>query len=214
MRAVGSAEEWIGILDSLVPQILGMIVGTWDSQPIPGAEIREDPITEKLCRALRQSRSSSELPLRIDLQMVELDPAEGETQGRLDIVFSPLAAREDIYFCLECKRLNVVGADGTIRPYASEYVTEGMFRFVRGRYASRVRQGGMLGYVLNGDIANAIQRVANAINTHVQALGMSTASGLSGSVAVPSDSRFRETTHSRPHSADTFRMHHIFMPAN
>lgn len=214
MRAVGSAEQWIGILDSMVPQILGMIVGTWDSQPIRGVEIREDPITENLCRALRQSRTSSELPLRIDLQMVELDPTEGETQGRLDIVFSPLAAREDIYFCLECKRLNVVGADGTIRPYASEYVTEGMFRFVRGRYASRVRQGGMLGYVLNGDIVNAIQRVATAIKTHAQALGMSTTSGLSASVAMPSDGRFRETTHSRPHSADTFRMHHIFMPAN
>ena len=46
----------------------------------------------------------------------------GEDLGRLDIAFIPLVPREDIYFCLESKRLNVV-KDGKLRAYASEYVT-------------------------------------------------------------------------------------------
>jgi hypothetical protein len=194
----------------MVPRILRLAIETWDAMPPPGAAAREDPTTEQLCRALRQNRDSIELPFRIDLQMVELDPAEAETQGRMDIVFSPLAPREDIYFCLECKRLNVVSPDGVVRPYASEYVTQGMFRFIRGRYAALVRQGGMLGYVLNGNIPHAIANVGRCIGQRRDELGMAEGDGLRPSSFMSGDDRVRETRHTRPHSAEHFRMHHIF----
>jgi len=102
---------------------------------------------------------------------VELDPAAGEDVGRLDISFRPLIAREDIYFCLECKRLNVV-RDGRTRSYASEYVTFGVVRFVSGQYANKVRHGGMLAYVLDGDTTRAIENVQNNLRDRHAALGM------------------------------------------
>jgi hypothetical protein len=74
---------------------------------------------------------------------VELEPAAGQELGRLDISFQPQFGWEDIYFCLECKRLNVV-RNGEVRSYASEYVTFGVVRFVSGQYASKVHHGGML----------------------------------------------------------------------
>jgi hypothetical protein len=210
MRLAGSPEAWLDLLDSMVPRILGLAIETWDALPRPGGAALEDPTTERLCRELRQNRDSIELPFRIDLQMAELDPAEGETQGRMDIVFSPLAPREDIYFCLECKRLNVVSPDGAVRPYASEYVTQGMFRFIRGRYAARVRQGGMLGYVLNGNIPQAIANVRRCIGQRRAELGMAEGDGLRPSSIMSGDDRVRETRHMRPHSAGHFCMHHIF----
>ena len=95
---------------------------------------------------------------QIRTQVVELDPMPGEDLGRMDIVFIPLVPREDIYFCLESKRLNVV-KDGETRAYASEYVTFGMLRFVTGQYSKAVRHGGMIAYVLDGNLSRAISNI-------------------------------------------------------
>ena len=99
---------------------------------------------------------------QIDTQVVELEPAPGEDLGRLDIAFRPLIPREDIYFCLETKRLNVI-KDGQTRTYASEYVRFGMMRFVTGQYAKAVRHGGMIGYVLDGDLLDLEPALRDAL---------------------------------------------------
>ena len=75
-----------------------------------------------------------------------------------------------IYFCLECKRLNVV-VNGIKRPGGSDYVVHGMARFVSGQYASAVRHGGMLGYVLDGNIPGAIANV-ESIRTASRAMAL------------------------------------------
>jgi hypothetical protein len=155
MSVFGSPSQWTGFIDFLIPDILQLVLASWQAMPPPPPDALEDPTTEALCRLLRQNRNSSDLPFRIDIQMVELDPAAGQDQGRLDIVFSPLINREDVYFCLECKRLNVP-QDGRVRSYAHEYVVYGMFRFIRGQYGAMVRHGGMLGYVLDGNVTAAI----------------------------------------------------------
>lgn len=140
MISIGAADQWVDLIDTLVPEILDVVLTAWPTMPPFDADQLEDPTTEEFCRRLRLQRASVELPFRIDTQLVELDPAVGEDQGRMDIVFSPMAPREDIYFGLECKRLNVV-KDGSVRAYAGEYVTHGMLRFVRGQYGKVVRQG-------------------------------------------------------------------------
>ena len=147
------------------------------------------------------------------MQLVELDPAAGEDQGRMDIVFSPLAPREDIYFCLECKRLNVREGD-EIRPYFAEYVQFGMLRFVRGQYARSVRFGGMLAFVLDGDIAAAIAGVERNISNNHCKLGMAMPGAFRLSSARPSDSRVRETGHRREADLGQFVIQHLFMPGD
>ncbi len=207
---VGSSEEWLDLIDSQVPDIISLVIETWESLPPPAANELEDRVSLELCKALRQSRSRCDLPFRIDTQQVELDPSAGQDQGRMDIVFSPMVPREDIYFCLECKRINVRESSG-IRPYFVEYVRHGMSRFVQGQYARIVRSGGMLAFVLNGDIDSAIAGVEGNIRTLHSELGMDAPGVLDASSVRPNDIRVRETSHRRLNGADRLLIHHLFM---
>jgi hypothetical protein len=213
MNLIGAPDEWIDLIDDMVPDILDLVIATWEAMPPPANDAREDPTTEELCLRLRQNRNSSELPFRIDIQMVELDPEGGEDQGRMDIAFSPPVPREDIYFCLECKRLNVTQKNGKIRSYASEYIVHGMMRFVRGQYAKSVRHGGMLGYVLDGDIIKAMKNVASNIKKRFEDLEMESPGEMQLSSVRPKQSNLKETHHKRKHSPDIFQIHHFFAAA-
>ncbi len=210
MTHVGSPAEWLNLIDSQVPAILGMVIETWEAMPSPAANAKEDPLSESFCRLLRQSRNRCDLPFRIDSQMVELDPAAGEDQGRMDIVFSPPVPRENIYFCLECKRINV-RSEGGIRSYFVEYVRFGMLRFVRGQYSNVVRHGGMLAFVLNGDVSAAIMGVETNIRALCQDLGMISPGTLQASSVRPTDARLRETHHQRAQNPASFVIHHLFL---
>lgn len=211
MKLIGIPDSWLDLINSLVPDILDLITSTWQNMPVLASDAREDPTTEELCRRLRQNRSASDLPFRIDIQLVELDPAAGADQGRMDIVFSPLIPSEKIYFCLECKRLNVVSG-GHKRSYATEYVIHGMLRFICGQYASRVQHGGMLAYVLDDNIDNAIESVSIAIRRHHEILEMQPPGALLRSTNRPSDEAIRETHHMRNLTTKAFCIHHIFAP--
>ncbi|HEX4613896.1 MAG TPA: hypothetical protein VH092_37290 [Urbifossiella sp.] len=210
MTQFGSPEQWIGFIESQVPAIVALVIDTWEGMPAPPGNELEDTVSEALCRLLRQSRNRCDLPFRIDTQLVELDPAAGQDQGRMDIVFSPAVPREDIYFCLECKRLNVREAEG-VRPYFSEYVRFGIFRFVRGQYARSVRFGGMLAFVLDGDVAGAMTGVEGNIRANCSDLGMAAPGGFRASAARPADGRVRETEHRRGTDPDPFMIQHLFM---
>lgn len=210
MTQVGSPDEWIDLLESQVPAIVELVIQTWEAMPPPAGDEFEDALSEALCRSLRRSRTLSELPFRIDTQLVELDPAAGEDQGRMDIVFSPLVPREDIYFCLECKRLNVREAAG-VRPYFAEYVNFGMLRFIRGQYARTVRFGGMLAFVLDGNVVTAMEGVERNIRNHHGDLGMAAPGMFRSSLVRPSDMRIRETEHRRGVDRAPFVIQHLFM---
>ena len=212
MNLIGVPDQWINLIDSLVPNILHLVISSWDTMPIPASNAREDPTTEELCRCLRKNRDSCDLPFQIRTQVVELDPFAGEDQGRMDIVFLPLVPREDVYFCLECKRLNVIN-DGLVRPYTSEYITHGMLRFIRGQYARQMRHGGMLGYVLDGNVEQAIENISSLIKRRHKELKMPPPGEVTQSSIIPHDLRLRETLHMRQSSPGNFLIHHIFAGA-
>lgn len=210
MMHLGSPEQWIGFIDTQIPNILDLVIEAWESLPPPSANEREDPVSESLCRVLRRARDRCDLPFRIDTQLVELEPAAGQDQGRMDIVFSPPVPREDIYFCLECKRINVREGDA-IRPYFVEYVRFGMLRFIRGQYANSVRFGGMLAFVLNADVPHAVAGIEANVRTLCAELGMDAPGAFRPSTVRPADSRIRETWHRRDNRPDLFVIHHLFM---
>lgn len=209
---VGAPAEWIDLIDPMVPVILSLVVTSWEEMPAQAADETEDNITLLLCRKLRQNKKARELPFQIRPQLVELDPMpdSGAELGRMDLVFIPRTDDEDIYFCLESKRLNVV-KDGTPRSYASEYVNAGMIRFITGQYSKAVRHGGMLAYVLDGDVSRAISNVEANIRLKYAALCMSAPGALVRSGILANDDRASETYHKRAHETELFRMHHLFM---
>lgn len=130
----------------------------------------------------------------------------------MDIVFSPTLPTEVVYFCLECKRLNVTKS-GSTRSYATEYVIHGMMRFITGRYASQVQHSGMLGYVLDGNVAGAIRRVSAAIGKRCEELSMREPCVVLQSSIRTADPLAKETRHSRGPSGGPLAIHHLFLPA-
>ena len=110
----------------------------------------------------------------------------------------------------EAKRLNAV-VSGSLRSLADEYVKEGMQRFVDGKYARKVRHGAMLGYVLDGQVAQAITNVETNIRPRVKELDMDRPGGFLPSTVRPADVAAKETHHRRAHHAGMFRLHHVFL---
>jgi hypothetical protein len=102
-------------------------------------------------------------------------------------VFFP-SHQEEIYLCLEAKRLNAV-VSGVRRSLADEYVKEGMQRFVDGKYSRFVRHGAMLAYVLDGNTDRAIQNVENNIRNRLSELRMDKNGGFGVSTIRPDDPR-------------------------
>ena len=211
MRSLGAPDDWLDLISSLVPDILELVRSTWQTMPPLAPAALEDPTTEEFCRRLRQSRTSAKLPCRIDIQMVELGESADADQGRMDIVFSPLLPTEVVYFCLECKRLNVTKS-GSTRSYATEYVIHGMMRFITGQYASQVQHGGMLGYVLDGNVPGAIKRVSAVIGRRCEELGMERPCSVLRSSIRTADASARETRHRRGPNGDRFVIQHLFPP--
>lgn len=212
MRWVGAPDEWLDLIASQVPAILALVRRTWQKMPPLAPDALEDPTTEEFCRRLRQSRTAAKLPFRIDIQLVELGESSHADQGRMDIVFSPLLPTEVVYFCLECKRLNVTKS-GSTRSYATEYVIHGMMRFITGKYASQVQHAAMLGYVLDGNVAGAIGRVSAAIGGRCEELGMREPCLARQSSIRTADLSAKETRHRRGPNGSSFVIQHLFLPA-
>lgn len=74
------------------------------------------------------------------------------------------------YLAYECKRLNVK-RDGRRRSLATQYVMEGLHRFITEQYAEGLPVGCMLGYVLDGDVPFARAKVIEALKRRKQEVG-------------------------------------------
>ncbi len=212
MNPIGSPADWVDLIDSQVPDILALVIASWDSLPAPAANELENSITNRLCAKMQNAPDRETYFFHIQPQDVILEPGTGAELGRMDIAFKPFVPSDRIYFCLECKRLNVrVPNIPRPRTYFSEYVRHGMLRFISGQYAGVVRNGGMLAFVLNGDLTVAIAGVQENIQAAQAELGMSSPADFSASSIRPADARIRETSHRRAHDSEPFTIHHLFM---
>ena len=136
----------------------------------------------------------------------------GATDGRfLRASGIPTYGVSGIFSAFECKRLNVIAKNGRTDSLAREYVINGMTRFVGSepQYAIGLNQGGMIGYVMNGETEKAI----TAINKQVKAcyidLQMKSSKGLNPSSRLP-NSLLKESLHHLP--SQEFIIHHVFLP--
>lgn len=195
---------------NLIPSVLSYVIATWQQMPKPGPSDLEDAISVKLYSALIKAKDRNAHAFLIRYQDVEVDTDLAKETGRKDIVFFPSLQEQEIYLCLEAKRLNAV-ISGVLRSLADEYVKEGMQRFVDGKYARFVRHGAMLAYVLDGDTDRAMQNVENNIRNRLAELRMDKNGGFVASTIRPDDPRTKETSHRRAHEKTVFRIHHLFV---
>lgn len=211
MSVAGNPAQWDDLFEQdLIPAVLTLVIAAWDQIEKPVQDAREDDISKRLYLALVNGKDRNTHAFLIRYQDVEVDVDLSKESGRKDIVFFPSLFDEPIYFCLEAKRLNAL-VSGQRKSLADEYVKEGMQRFVEKKYSRHVRHGGMLGYVLDGDIDRAIANVSNCIRLHQAALRMEGPAELLRSRIRPSDPHAHETRHRRPNETIEFWLHHLFV---
>lgn len=209
MATVGSLDPWAATFpDGLIPCVVSLVLCTWASLPKPPRDEYETAVSRSLRNALRQAKNATRvLPCLIDREVVEDDPKTAEEKGRIDIRFIH-GHDESVYFAFECKRLNVP-INGGRKALASEYVEEGMMRFVTGKYASGLKQGGMIGFVMDGDSTAVATKIDVEIRTRICLLRMVPGTGLTASALFPSEHTVRETKH--PRRTPVLTLHHVFL---
>lgn len=208
---IGDPSDWDDFFErSLLPAVFDHVVATWNRMHSPAPDDLEDAVSVKLYSALVRAKDRNSHPFLIRYQDVEVNTDLERVTGRKDIVFFPSIEQEEIYLCLEAKRLNAT-ISGTVRSLADEYVKDGMKRYIDGKYASFVRHGAMLGYVLDGDLSRAMRNVENNIRNRVAELCMAGDGCFVASAIRPADTCAKETHHHRTTDSRHFCIHHLFV---
>lgn len=207
MSVIGDSGMWSDLFPGdLIPQILDLVIGAWARFEKPESTALEVAITRRFRALLRQERSLRRLTFRIERESPEDTPDSGEEMGRIDLRFSH-GYREEVYFAFECKRLNVMKGNRR-SSLAPEYVKEGLMRFVEGRYARDLDTGGMIGYVMDGDVPAAVKSVRKAVANRRETLRV-VGSGLADCSFRPGHAQIQETEHE---IGREFRVLHVFLP--
>lgn len=207
MTPIGSPSQWSDVVQPQIETILRLITRTWDKLSAPPRNELERPIALRLTASLQNAPDRGSFPFRVVPEFMILDGA-GHELGRIDIAFIQFVCHDSVYFGVECKRLNS-DEGGEWRWYHTQYVNEGIARFVSSRYAELVDAGGMVGFVLNGDTLTAISKVDDYLAKRPE-LGMTASSSLAKSTVCPDEARMRESRHERGKS-NNFMLHHVFL---
>ncbi|HAC64246.1 MAG TPA: hypothetical protein DCF68_12070 [Cyanothece sp. UBA12306] len=110
-------------------------------------------------------------PPRIENESAERQSEESlKPDGFIDFKMIYGWTQQD-YFGIECKRVSSV-TQGNNRNLATEYVTNGIMRFVKGIYSPNHDFAAMLGFVIDGNIDNCVNRIQRRINDRTQILNL------------------------------------------
>jgi hypothetical protein len=192
---VGDAANWADRFISLDERFLERITVLWPAcvALLPG-QPTEDTITINLVDLLAKDPVVRRICYWVAYQHEPFGIAANGSKyskGKIDIAVLFDWERER-YLAYECKRLNVVGSGGRAS-LATLYVSDGMMRFITEQYAQDLPLGGMLGYVMDGDVSFAAERLATAIPSHTP---LALLAGPAPIAAIGGASRFA-TQHSR-----------------
>ncbi len=205
MEVAGNAANWKDLFpEEFIPDILELVISSWDTFNKPHRLDLEVPISKKFVERIRiEKNQRGDLPFHVWPELQEIN-------GRIDILFAYIGTpREDIYFAFECKRLRIPYASG-FDTNNSDYVgDQGMMCFVTGKYSESVTNGGMIGYVMDGKTKEAIASLGEIIESKAATLKLAKNKGLELSSIIPTSDKVRETRHAliKKH----FIIHHIFL---
>lgn len=134
---------------------------------------KEDEISRTIIAKISLALRARNIRWGISCQseIIEIDKTgKGTIVGRCDLTLNVLGA-EYIY---ECKRLNTRKTDGRLSTLATEYIKEGLSRFLnpapnshnplKPQYPSWQGYAGMLGYIMDGDTQKAHEKICKRIN--------------------------------------------------
>jgi len=172
-----------------------------------GPATLEDAITDQLVWALQRDQVLGKRFLVTPQYKLLDEDRRGDvvTKGVIDVaVFFHL--RNDVYLAFECKRLSVRRSQGR-ESLAGKYVEEGMMRYVSARYAQRLPLGAMLGYVMDGDVRWAEERLRGAVERRAEKLRLVESLKELPAVSV----RCLGSRHRRADGGSPFEIRHVLL---
>ena len=149
------------------------------------------------------------MPFKIWYELAEIDTSSGE-EGRIDILFSYIGTpQEEVYFAFECKRLRIPYESGLDTNNSNYVGDQGMVCFVTGKYSESGKNGGMIGYVMDGKTEKAIWSLGKLIKSKRAVLKLAKETDLERSSVMADSENIRETRHVL--STRRFTIHHVFL---
>jgi hypothetical protein len=174
MNIFGKSRLWVTSFEDAHTAFLDAILRVWPScRATCQATTGEDEITRKLVVLIRKDKKIRSSPFFVESQLELLPPdlrGDVTAKGYLDIAVLFFTTSRKVYFACECKRLHIPDGHGTRRSLATEYVLQGMMRFVRAQYAKSFPLGAMIGYVMDGDIVSATSAVVTQVRKYSRRL--------------------------------------------
>ena len=158
-------NNWVGsparvlVSDVIHPilQILSVATQKIVAEKLVNAQQNENTITEQLCKTMIEEKNRRNATLRIEEEVGTFHTIAGRIDFKIIYDFD-----ERNYFGIECKRLSGQRKGQLDR----EYVTEGLMRFVDGKYSQGHPWGMMLGYVIDGTCQRAIELVQERVDEY------------------------------------------------
>ncbi len=213
--SAGSADGYFEFFkEDLIPHGLQLVLDAWRKLPSSAKAGKEDRITGHLAATMKREKKARRLGLSIHFQAIPLGP-DGPVAARIDFKF--LAGfDEDAYFAFECKRLRIPRPSGLDHNTDSYVRSEGMGRFIIGKYAPSQPHGAMIGYVMDGDIAAAKSAVIALVHARRTELKLTSGPAWEVSRFLPSEPDVHQTRHRRELNTGTevaFTLQHVFLSA-
>lgn len=191
-------------------EVMLHVLETWRVLCLERDVTKEPAITAVFRDALVDAYVAAGRSWFITLEDPITDPGFGTELGRNDLRFyPPNHYGQTIFFTVECKRLRVTSESG-LRHLADKYAIEGVQRFVDGRYSNGLPCGGMVGYVMDDQIALAFASMQEEILKRRSALRLPTQGDISAPSAVLPDYAWSaDTLHERTDCR--FLLHHLLL---
>lgn len=200
--------------EELIPQGLQLTLDAWAKLTAADKSGKEDFITGRLAAAMKREKKARQLAFSIHFQVIPL-AADGPVAARIDFKF--LAGfDEDAYFAYEAKRLRIPRATKLDLNTQSYVGSEGMVRFVTGKYAPGQFHGAMLGYVIDGNVEAAMLAVKSLIRSSSSSLKLISGTEWEKSRFLTAAANIFQTRHRQSLKAGKggqFILQHIFLQA-
>ena len=206
---IGDPAAWLRRYRSLDQRVMALVAMIWPGciADLP-VQPDEDTITIQLVDALSRDPGARRLGV-IEYQFEPFGHRPdgiAYSKGKIDMAVLLDRTRRQ-YLAYECKRLNVIRG-GKRRSLATQYVMEGLRRFITGQYAEGLPVGCMLGYVLDGDVPFARTKVIEALRRKKQEVGFV---GVSRPTVTPPSAEEFVSDHVRC-SCTTIEIRHTMLP--
>lgn len=156
----GSDDFYIAEFESILTKIVccyKMMICNGDTVPNEEEKIRDN----LYIRYLNNNRVRNQIGFNFNIVCEPAEYLNGECSGYVDLrIFSRNSLTDtSAYYIIECKRLdsqNLIGKTGL----NAEYITNGIMRFVSGKYSTNKYLNGMIGFVVERmDIARNIESI-------------------------------------------------------